>query len=223
VDAEHVGPAPTTCLRGGNDTSKTRLGLRLGVITNLARGQRAFTSNAFLVEGERTVVVDVGNEFDVVSEIGEQVDDIDAVVLTHTHPDHVGNLDAVVDAFGVDVWGFDPDFTGVDHAIADEGTVRLGDDDYLALHTPGHKDDHLCFYAAEPGVLFAGDLVFANGGFGRTDLAEGDRATLVESIDRLLDAVDGDLTAMHTGHGPSITTNPYQDIELAAQAARMGT
>jgi len=31
------------------------------------------------------------------------------------------------------------------------------------LHTPGHKDDHLCFYASDPEDLFAGDLVFANG------------------------------------------------------------
>jgi glyoxylase-like metal-dependent hydrolase (beta-lactamase superfamily II) len=143
-------------------------------------------------------------------------------VRTHTHPDHVGNLPEVVSEFGVDVWGYDPDFDGVDHAIADEETVQLGDHDYIAIHTPGHKDDHLCFYAADPGILFAGDLVFANGGFGRTDLADGNREVLVNSIDRLLSVVDEDLAAMHTGHGPSITTNPYQDIELAAQAARMG-
>jgi glyoxylase-like metal-dependent hydrolase (beta-lactamase superfamily II) len=192
------------------------------MIANLAQGQRAFTSNAFLVDGDRTVLVDVGNEFDIVAVAREQDADLDAVVLTHTHPDHVGNLGAVTDAFGVDVWGFDPEFAGVDHAIADGDTVQFGDHEYVALHTPGHKDDHLCFYAADPGVLFAGDLVFANGGFGRTDLAEGDRATLVESIDSLLETVDESLAEMHTGHGPSITTNPYHDIELAAQAARMG-
>lgn len=192
------------------------------MITNLASGQRVFTSNTFLVEGERTVLVDAGNEFDVVTQIRQHVSDIDALVLTHTHRDHVGNLDAITDAFGVDVWGFDPEFEGVDYAIADDEWVQLGDAEYRALHTPGHKDDHLCFYAPDAGVLFAGDLVFANGGFGRTDLAEGDRSVLIESVDRLLDTVDSDLAAMHTGHGPSVTTNPYHDIELAAHAARMG-
>ncbi|MFD1512339.1 MBL fold metallo-hydrolase [Halomarina rubra] len=191
------------------------------MIHNLAQGVRSFTSNAFLVTGERTVLVDPGNDFDVVAAVREHADDLDAVVLTHTHPDHVGNLDAVVEAFDVEVWGFDPSFPGVDHAIADGDTFRLGDEDYLALHTPGHKDDHLCLYAADRGVLFAGDLIFANGSFGRTDLAEGDRPTLVESIEYVLDAVDEDLAEMHTGHGPSVVTNPYHDVELASQAAQM--
>jgi len=192
------------------------------MIVNLARGQRAFTSNVFLVDGERTVLVDVGNEFDVIAAVRDHVDDLDAVVMTHTHPDHVGNLPDVTATFDVDVWGFDTDVDGISEAIADEDTVQLGDHEYRALHTPGHKDDHLCFYAAEPGVLFAGDLIFANGGFGRTDLAEGNRQVLIESIDRVREVVGEDLAEMHTGHGPSITTNPYQDIELAARAARMG-
>lgn len=191
------------------------------MIQNLAARQTGFTSNTFLVSGERTVLVDVGSGFDVVSTAREYVDDVDAVVLTHTHPDHVGNLDAVVDAFGLEVWGYDPDHPGVDHEIDDGDRVQLGDDEYEALHTPGHKDDHVCLYAPTPEVLFAGDLVFANGGFGRTDLAEGDHRLLVRSIERVLERVDESLAELHTGHGPSVTTNPYQDVELALQAARM--
>ncbi|MDQ2072437.1 MBL fold metallo-hydrolase [Haloarcula sp. H-GB4] len=190
------------------------------MIRNLARGQQAFTSNVFLVTGDRTVLVDVGNEFDVVSTVEEHVDDIDAVAVTHTHYDHVENLDSVVDAFDVPVYGYDTDQDGIEHAIADDETIQLGGHDYRALHTPGHKNDHLCFYSADAGVLFAGDLVFANGSFGRTDLDEGNRDLLVDSIERVLSVTDEDLQEMHTGHGPSVTDAPYQDIELALQAAK---
>ncbi|MFB6096358.1 MAG: MBL fold metallo-hydrolase [Haloferacaceae archaeon] len=190
------------------------------MIENLAAGVQAFTSNAFLVTGERTVLVDAGANFDVVAAVEARVDDLDALVLTHTHPDHVGNADAVRDAFGVESWGFDGDHPAVDHAVADEEAVALGDDAYRALHTPGHKPDHLCFYAADAGILFAGDLIFQNGGFGRTDLDGGDRPTLIRSIDRLLEVVDPSLSAMHVGHGPSVTNDPYHHVELAAEAAR---
>ncbi|QLK26157.1 MBL fold metallo-hydrolase [Natrinema zhouii] len=190
------------------------------MITNLAAGVQAFTSNVFLVSGDRPVLVDTGANFDVVDAVRDRVDDIDAVILTHTHRDHVGNLEAAKDAFDVDAWGYDPSIDGVDHAITDEETVQLGDDDYVALHTPGHKDDHLCFHSSDASVLFAGDLVFQNGSFGRTDLEEGDRATLIESIDRVLERIDPGLEAMHTGHGPSVTTDPYEHVELSAQMAR---
>ena len=169
-------------------------------VRNIAAGVRSMTSNAFLVDGDRPVLVDAGDGFDAVDRIEAATGGIDAVVLTHTHPDHAL----------------------VDHAIADGETVRMGDDAFEALHTPGHKDDHLCFYSRGGGVLFAGDLVFASGGFGRTDLPEGDRATLVDSIEYLLETVDGSLSAMYVGHGPAVEANPQYHIELAAQAARMG-
>jgi hydroxyacylglutathione hydrolase len=190
------------------------------VIDNLAANVDTFSSNAFLVRGDRTVLVDTGDQFDVVAALADRVDDVDAVVLTHTHPDHVGNVPAVVEAVDADVWGFDPDHDLVDHEIGDGTSVRLGDADYEALHTPGHKDDHVCLYATDPGVLFAGDLVFAGGSFGRTDLPEGDRGTLVRSIEYVLSTVDEGLAEMHTGHGPSVTTDPYDHLRHALRAAR---
>jgi len=190
------------------------------MIENVAQGQQVFTSNAVLVTGDRTVLVDAGSEFDAVAEVRERDAALDALVLTHTHPDHIGNTADLADAFDVDVWGFDPDHELVDRAIDDGQTVQFGDHDYEALHTPGHRDDHLCFHAAGPGVLFAGDLVFANGSFGRTDLAEGDRGVLIESIEYLRDAVSPSLTEMHTGHGPSVTEDPWDHIEAALRAAK---
>ncbi|WP_181691218.1 MBL fold metallo-hydrolase [Natronomonas sp. LN261] len=190
-------------------------------VRNIARGVQSFTSNAFLVDGERTVLVDAGNGFDAVERIEGAVGTLDAVVLTHTHPDHVGNLDSVVEAFDVDVWGFSPDSGFVDHAVSDGDGVQIGDGRYETLHTPGHKDDHVCLYSAAEGSLFAGDLVFANGGYGRTDLEEGDHAALVGSIEYLLSTVDDTLSTMYVGHGPTVDADPKQHIELALQAARM--
>jgi len=187
-------------------------------IENLAAGVQAFTSNVFLVTGDRTTLVDTGANFDVVSRIEERVDGLDAVVLTHTHRDHVGNVDAVREAFGVETVGYDSSHPAVDAELGE--TVRLGDDDYTVLHTPGHKDDHVCLYAPDTKVCFAGDLVFAGGSFGRTDLEEGDRETLIRSIDRLLERLDPDLAALHTGHGPSVTDGAYTTVEYAARAAR---
>ncbi len=190
------------------------------MISNLAQGVTAFTSNAFLVGGKQPTLVDTGANFDIVTPLTERVDTLEAVVLTHTHPDHVGNLESVVSAFDVDVWGYDESAPGVNRAIADEQTLSIGDHEYIALHTPGHKDDHCCFYAADPGICFGGDLVFQNGSFGRTDLPEGDRTTLIRSLDRLLEAVDPELTELHVGHGPSMTKDPYEQIRMAGQMAR---
>ncbi|WP_435333362.1 MBL fold metallo-hydrolase [Haloarchaeobius sp. TZWWS8] len=188
-------------------------------VSNLAADVQAFTSNVFLVDGDRRVLVDAGANFDVVSKL-EARGGLDAVLMTHTHPDHVGNLDDVKSAFGVDAWGFDTGQPGVDHTIEDGETVTIGDHEYVALHTPGHKNDHLCFYSDEAKVLFAGDLIFQNGSFGRTDLEEGDHGALIDSIERVLETVDEDLRELHVGHGPSVTNEPYGHVELALEMAR---
>ncbi len=200
------------------------------MIHNIAQGVQAFTSNAFLVSPEargehgasgRTVLVDTGANFDAVSHLEGDVDHLDAVVITHTHPDHVGNVDAVRARFEVETWGFDASHDAVDNRIEDGDTVRIGTEEYRTFHTPGHAVDHLCLYAPGAGVLFAGDLVFAGGSFGRTDLPGGDGEMLVESIERVVGAVEGNLQALHTGHEPSVVDDPLDALEQSLQAARL--
>lgn len=238
-EARRSKPRTTHALVGTNrqsgpdavtDPSKAEVvpARRQGMLHNIASGVEAFTSNAFLVSpeargghgaGGRTVLVDSGANFDAVGHLEDDVDHLDAVVITHTHPDHIGNVDAIRDRFDVETWGFDSSHDAVDNRIRDGDVIRIGTDDYRALHTPGHAVDHLCFYAEDAGVLFAGDLVFAEGGFGRTDLPGSDRGTLIESLQRVRDTVDGDLQELHTGHGPSVIDRPYEDIERALDAA----
>ncbi|GGN20101.1 MBL fold metallo-hydrolase [Halarchaeum nitratireducens] len=190
------------------------------MITNCSAGVSAFTANAYLVTGERTVLIDAGANYDVASAVREHVDGLDAVVLTHTHSDHVENVPALREAFGVETWGFDPGHERVDHGIADAESVTIGDHEYDALHTPGHRDDHLVFCSRTAGVGFVGDLVFAGGSFGRTDLEEGDAERLVESVERLRAALDdGEVETLYAGHGPAID-DPIDGVAASLRAAR---
>ncbi|MFB6193978.1 MAG: MBL fold metallo-hydrolase [Halobaculum sp.] len=220
------------------------------MIENVASGVAGMTSNAFLVwddeagggvagdgvsdgaegargdgvsadseDAGRRVLVDCGANFDAVAAVRDHVERLDGVVLTHTHPDHVGTLGALRAAFDVETWGYDAASEFVDHGVSDGDRLQMGNGVYEVIHTPGHKNDHVCLYDADGGVLFAGDLVFAGGGFGRTDLAEGDRGRLIDSIERLSERV-GRVTALHAGHGPSVTDGGRDVLETALRAAR---
>ena len=79
--------------------------------------------------------------------------------------------------------------------------------------TPGHTPGHCIFYAAEEGVCFCGDLIFA-GSVGRTDLPGGDFETLERSIREQIYSLPED-TRLLPGHGEETTvreeksTNPF--------------
>lgn len=97
--------------------------------------------------------------------------------------------------------------------IEDNQEIKFGNTTLKALHCPGHSPGSICFFSEKNGVLFAGDVLF-QGSIGRTDLQQGDYATLIRSITtRLLPLPDS--TVVYCGHGETTTigeekrSNPY--------------
>jgi len=163
-----------------------------------------FTCNAYLVTGDTPTLVDAGTMPGVETVVAEFVDDLDRVVLTHQHSDHVGELDAVVDAFDADVYAY-ADHPLRTHELADSETVTMGAEAFDVVYTPGHADDHVSLVGETS--LFSGDVVvyndgaFDDGSFGRTDMPGQSRERLIESLETLLDRLPASVGAMYAGHG----------------------
>ncbi|SEH16492.1 Glyoxylase, beta-lactamase superfamily II [Natronorubrum sediminis] len=181
-----------------------------------------FTCNAFLVLGEETTLVDAGAWDGVVDEIQLYTDEVDSVVLTHQHGDHVAQLEAVVDAFDPDVYAYDDHPTRT-HEISDGDTVAIGDDEFDVVYTPGHADDHVSFVSESS--LFSGDVVvhddgaFDYGSFGRTDMAGQSRERLIESIETLLERLPDGIEHMYAGHGGLFHGDVRDVVETALERA----
>ena len=177
--------------------------------------------NSYLIDGPTRILIDPGHKamFDHVQqglgELGLGKDDIDVIICTHGHPDHIEAVQLFkgkkalfalhetewqwIDtigrqmsaAFGIDMDAIRPDF------FLREGDLSLHDLEFKVYHTPGHSPGSVCLYLTDQKVLFTGDLVF-NQGLGRTDLPGGDGPTLKASIKRLTEL---DVEWLLSGHG----------------------
>lgn len=118
-----------------------------------------------------------------------------AVLVTHTHPDHAPAANVIGATLGVDVLGFEPgpEFEP-SRTLADGDRVSVGDIELVAVHTPGHTADHLCYRIAD--VVFTGDHIMG----GSTVIIE-DGAAYMRSLDKI-----GALRPAHLypGHGPEM-------------------
>ncbi|MGM0606601.1 MAG: MBL fold metallo-hydrolase [Halobacteriota archaeon] len=187
-------------------------------VTNVTADAETFTCNAYLAEGDRTVLVDAGAVEGVVETIREHTDGLDAVVLTHQHSDHVAQLDAVLDAFDAPLYAY-ADHPRREGALDDGDQVFIGDKAFDVVYTPGHADDHVSFVSET--TLFSGDVVVHNdgafeyGSFGRTDMAGQSRERLIESLEALLEQLDDGVEHMYAGHGDTFHGDVRDVVETA--------
>lgn len=185
-------------------------------IENLAENTEDFTGNIWKMEDGETVLFDVGTG-DSWKNIAE-LESVDKVIITHSHYDHVDNLPKVKDRFSPEIYAYEPDNLPVDAEETDEGDeLELCGRSFEVFHTPGHKDDSICLYSEDEKILFTGDLLFPDGGFGRTDLDEGDRDLLIESIEKV---VNLEVEKMFCGHEDAATEDVEEQIERSLKQAR---
>ena len=181
------------------------------------RNPAANNCNTYLIDGSQKILIDPGHNhlFDHVSKglsgLSLSPDQIDVVIATHGHPDHMEAvlqfekptlfaISQVEHKFIKDIAGNyfkipEPDF------FLGEGDLTIGDTTFQIIATPGHSPGSVCLYWPDHKALFAGDVVF-NRGIGRTDLPGGSGSLLKESIQRISKL---DVEYLLTGHGEMVS------------------
>jgi hydroxyacylglutathione hydrolase len=200
--------------------------------------------NSYIVradaQAKRAVIVDPGDEAErLLAGAAELGVTIEAILLTHTHFDHIGAVAPVARATGAPVYcpvieqpvladvmrwvppGFGPfESYEADHTVAGGEHLDLAGMGIDVIFTPGHSPGHVTY--AFDGALLSGDVLF-EGSVGRVDLPGGDGATLERSIEGLLRAYPAE-TVVHPGHmgvttlGRERDTNPFL-TEIRARLA----
>jgi hydroxyacylglutathione hydrolase len=178
--------------------------------------------NTFLAIHEDTdeaLLIDPGDEPDAIAQaIDEAGADVKAILITHTHFDHVGAVAPMAEFTGAEVWVPNREkfilqdinnyirFPGVgpfpsydaEHTVDGGDKLQLAGFEIDVYFTPGHSMGHVSYSIPEHKALFSGDVLF-QGSIGRTDLPGGDAETLLESIDMLIRELDPE-TAVFPGH-----------------------
>ena len=201
--------------------------------------------NAFIVRAngaDTAVMIDPGEEAERLLGALDQLEikTLAAILITHTHFDHIGAVAPVAKATGAPVYcpeletqvlanimdyvpwpGFGPfESYEAEHTVKGGDRLELAGLEFEVIFTPGHSPGHVTYSIPAEQALFSGDVLF-QGSVGRVDLPGGDWPTLSASIETLLDSFPAEAT-VYPGHmglttlGRERSSNPFLR-ELAAR------
>jgi hydroxyacylglutathione hydrolase len=167
-------------------------------------------------ETRQSVLFDPGADPDTLAEMVANTTPV-AILLTHTHPDHVMELDSLRQRLGVPVMCHPgPHFNNFDpkpaRLLNTGDTVQVGNYTLRVQHTPGHIPDQICFILENDHRVIVGDTIF-EGGPGRTWSHEGFQTTLANLRNVILTWPDD--TVCYPGHGPSFRIGDKRAVMTA--------
>jgi glyoxylase-like metal-dependent hydrolase (beta-lactamase superfamily II) len=200
--------------------------LEPGIARVLAHNPSAFTyfgTQTYLIGTEELAVIDPGPDLPAHLDALERAIGgrrVAAIMCTHTHRDHSPAAAPLAQRMGAPIIGCAPlaletvgpradaSFDGnyaPDSVVEDGEALQVGGEAVLAVATPGHTSNHLCF--AWRGALFSGDHVM---GWSTTVVVppDGDMAAYMASLDKLRQRED---RIYYPAHGPAVT-NPQQYV-----------
>jgi len=189
--------------------------------------------NCFIVfdENKDAFIVDPGGSVEeIIKSINENKLNINFILLTHGHADHIGAVAKLKQKYNAPVYlsekdrdflenpekvrsssfGLKVDKTKVDYVVKNGDVINFSEDKIKVIETPGHTLGSVCYLFKN--FLFAGDTLFA-GSIGRTDFPESDHSLMIKSLNKLKE-LDDEIYVL-SGHGPESElgqekiTNPF--------------
>jgi hydroxyacylglutathione hydrolase len=213
-----------TMMRREAGSGKSALRKRMKIFSNT--GGLAET-NAYMIADEASkaaAIIDApeGTTASLLGIARQRGYDVQYLLLTHGHWDHISDHKVVTDAFPrakvlihredepkLQQPGsllFELPYAilprDADDYIEDGQKIHVGAWVLAAMHTPGHSPGHVVLYSAQQETLFSGDLLMA-GGVGRYDLPDGEVELLKKSLRRVM--LLPDAVKVLSGHGPATT------------------